>query len=187
MENEILHGSVIVEASDVTDMSHFAYRPRGWELALPLMNVSAMVSDIAPVVLLLRYRLHAGDLLIIEEPEAHMHPAMQVEFMRLIAAMVKSGLKVIVTTHSEWILEELANLTRLSSVPEKERSVSDDRYALDRSQVGAFLFKPGQPGEGSQVEQIDPDDDSGLYPTGFDDVALQLHNRWADISDKLEQ
>ena len=42
--------------------------------------------------------------LIIEEPESHLHPKMQVEFIRQLAAVVHSGIRVMLTTHSEWVL-----------------------------------------------------------------------------------
>ena len=61
------------------------------------------------------------NVLIIEEPESHLHPAMQVEFVRQIATLVHSGIRVIVTTHSEWVLEELANIVRRSGLSEKHR------------------------------------------------------------------
>lgn len=70
------------------------------------------------MVLYLRHQVDPGDVLIIEEPESHLHPSMQVQFTRRLAAMVHAGVRVIVTTHGEWVLEELANLVRLSMVPE---------------------------------------------------------------------
>ena len=37
------------------------------------------------MVLYLRYLVRPGDLLIIEEPESHLHPAMQAAFARELA------------------------------------------------------------------------------------------------------
>ena len=90
----------------------FSYRPDGWKYDLPLMNASSMVSELAPVVLYLRHMVGPGNVLIIEEPELHLHPAMQVEFTRQLATLVDAGVRVLVTTHSEWVLEELANIVR---------------------------------------------------------------------------
>ena len=80
-----------------------------------------MVSELAPVVLYLRHVVQPGETLIIEEPESHLHPAMQVEFIRQIAALVQAGVRVIVTTHSEWVLEELGNIVRRSELPKARR------------------------------------------------------------------
>ena len=184
LEHEVLKGTVRLERAE-SGYPRFEYRPEGWDENLPLMRASSMVSELAPVVLYLRHLVRPGDILIIEEPESHLHPAMQAEFTRQLAAVVRAGIRVIVTTHSEWLLEELANLVRLSQVPEAERKgIAGGDVALDANQVGAWLFKPDEFGGGSTVREIDLDE-SGLYPSGFEEVATALHNRWAAISSRL--
>ena len=121
LEAALLGGSVEVESSEVIHYPRFTYRPKGWKDDLPLMNASSMVSELAPVVLYLRHVIEPRDVLIVEEPEAHLHPAMQVEFIRQLAALVRAGIRVIITTHSEWVLEELANIVQRSKLPEKRR------------------------------------------------------------------
>ena len=185
IEDAILRGSVLVEKAETGRHPHFFYQPEGSEVSLPLMNVSSMVAELAPVVLYLRYRAKPHNVLIVEEPESHLHPAMQVEFTRQLAALVRSGIRVIVTTHSEWVLEELANIVQRPEPSEKGRkevSVSD--IALRPEQVGAWLFKPKTRPKGSVVEEIRLDN-SGLYPSGFDEVAAALHNDWAEISSRV--
>lgn len=145
-----------------------------------------MVSELAPVVLYLRHVVRPGDVLIIEEPEAHLHPAMQVEFTRQLAAAVRAGVRVIVTTHSEWILEELANLVRTSGLSEAERKDISGGIALESDEVGAWLFQPKKRPKGSVVRKISLDEESGTSAAGYDDVAAALHNRWADIESRLE-
>ena len=183
IEKTILDGSVRVDRSTAIDYPRFFYRPDGWKHDLPLINASSMVSELAPVVLYLRHMVEPGNVLIIEEPESHLHPAMQVEFTRQLAALVDAGVRVLVTTHSEWLLEELANIVRRSQLPENSRREGD--VALRPDQVGAWLFQPKGRPKGSVVTEIGLDD-SGLYPSGFDDVAAALHNDWADISSRIE-
>ncbi len=182
IEEAILGGSVHVDRSAAVNYPRFTYRPDGWREDLPLMNASSMVSELAPVVLYLRHMVGPGNVLIIEEPESHLHPAMQVEFTRQLAALVDAGIRVLVTTHSEWLLEELANIVQRSQLPEDSRRDSD--VALRPDQVGAWLFQPKGRPKGSVVTEIDLDD-SGLYPSGFDDVAAALHNDWADLSSRI--
>ena len=120
----------------------FGYRPDGWDRDLPLMNASSAVSELAPVVLYLRYIVQPGDTLIIEEPETNLHPQAQVEFTRVLAAAVKAGIRIIITTHSEWVLEELANLVKLSELaPERRGDIDPDDLALSPDEVGAWLFE----------------------------------------------
>ncbi len=182
IENLILGGSVRIDRSTPVDYPRFAYRPDGWKDDLALANASSMVSELAPVVLYLRHMVEPGSVLIVEEPESHLHPAMQVALTRQLAALVAAGIRVIVTTHSEWLLEELANIVRRSELPEAERG---DEIALRAHQVGAWLFEPKQRPKGSIIKEIRLGD-SGLYPSGYDEVASALHNEWADISSRME-
>ncbi len=182
MEQAMLEGSVDIETSPV-GLPEFFYRPRDWKKALPLMHASSMISELAPVVLYLRHVIRPGETLIIDEPEAHLHPAMQVEFTRQLAALVRVGVRVIITTHSEWVLEELANIVRRSELSENDRAqLSRGDYALRSDQVGAWLFKPGSRPKGAVVEKVELDAETGLFQTDFDEVANLLHNDWADIS-----
>lgn len=185
IEDAVLGGAVGIGRSSVIDYPRFTYRPDGWTNDLPLMNASSMVSELAPVVLYLRHLVHPGDVLIVEEPESHLHPAKQVEFTRQLAALVRSGVRVIVTTHSEWLLEELANIVRRSELPEARRGRNGGPVALRPDQVGAWLFEPKRRPKGSVVKEIRLDE-SGLYPSDFAAVAAALHNDWADISSRIE-
>ena len=185
LEAEILGGAVRSERSE-TGYPSFYYRPDGWKGDLPLMNTSSMVSELAPVVLYLRHVVQRGDVLIIEEPESHLHPAMQVVFTRLLAAAVRSGIRIIVTTHSEWVLEALANLVRLSGVPKGKRSGIDGAdLALTPDEVGAWLFKPKRRPKGSVVEEIPLDMESGTFPAGYGEITESLYNDWASISSRI--
>ena len=185
IEKAILGGSVEVDKPEAIDYPHFSYRPEGWKESLSLMNVSSMVSELAPVVLYLRHIVGPRNVLIVEEPESHLHPAMQVEFTRQLAALVHAGIRVIVTTHSEWVLEELANIVRRSTFSTSDREkTADAKIALRPDQVGAWLFQPKGRPKGSVVKEIRLDD-SGLFSSGFDDVAAELHNDWADLANRI--
>ena len=185
IEKDILGGSVSVDRSARIDYPRFAYRPAGWQNDLALANASSMVSELAPVVLYLRHMVGPGNVLIVEEPESHLHPAMQVAFTRQLVAIVRAGVRVIVTTHSEWLLEELANIVRRSALPGVDCEGDDAGIALRPEQVGIWLFEPKQRPRGSAVREIGLDE-SGLYPAGYDAVASALHNEWADISGRIE-
>ena len=198
IEQAVLGGSVRIGRSEVIGHPQFTYRPKGWKTDLPLANTSSMVSELAPVVLYLRHVVRPGNVLIIEEPESHLHPAMQVEFTRQLAMLVHLGIRVIVTTHSEWVLETLANIVRRSDLPESlgeegngntselpfsRRKRGGEDLNLPSHLVGAWRFQPKQRPKGSVISEISLDE-SGLYPTGFDDVAIELHHDWTDISNR---
>ena len=186
-EDSLLAGAVRMATSDANYPS-FLYRPSGWEEDLPLMRTSSMVSELAPVVLYLRYVVQPGDVLIVEEPEAHLHPAMQAAFARELARLVRAGVRIVLTTHSEWLLEQIGNLVRLSALPKRQRAgIEGADVALEPRQVGAWLFKPSQRPRGSIVQEVKPDPQTGLFPTDFDDVSMALYNDGAEIFNRLQE
>ena len=187
IEDSILGGQVSIRKSTGINNPRFTYKPNGWSRDLSLINVSSMVSELTPIVLYLRNVVSPGSTLIIEEPESHLHPAMQVQLTRQIAKMVDSGINVIVTTHSEWVLEELANIVRRSEITDNSQAKSDgDNIALHPDQVGAWQFRLNEKGDGSTITEIQLDE-SGLYPSGFDEVAIELHNDWVAISNGIDK
>lgn len=187
IENAILSGSVQIESPEGFNYPHFTYRPNGWKKSLPLMNASSMVSEIAPIVLYLRHLVSPGNVLIIEEPESHLHPAMQVEFTRQLAGLVRAGVRVIITTHSEWVLEELANIVRRSELPgTRRKKLPHGEFALRPEQVGAWLFKRKRRPKGSVVEEVRLDEEVGLFPTDYDAVSEALYNDSVRIFNRIQ-
>ena len=188
IERQILGGTIHSKNSE-TGYPMFSYQPRGWRGEdLPLMNTSSMVSELATVVLYLRHIVQPGDVLIIEEPESHLHPAMQAEFIRQLAAVVNSGIRVMLTTHSEWVLDELTNLVRLWDVPKSQRKdIAGVDFVLNPDEVGVWLFEPKQRPRGSVVKEIPFDEEFGGFRSGFDEVAMGTYNDYAKISNRIER
>ena len=187
LERHVLQGTVRIAPTE-TNYPQFLYRPEKWEDYLPLMRASSMVSELAPVVLFLRHLVEPGDMLIIEEPEAHLHPAMQAAFARELARLVRSGIRVVVTTHSEWLLDQFANLVRLSELPEaKRKGLPGADEALQPEQFGAWLFKPKQRPKGSVVEKLSIDPDTGGLGSDYSEIAEHLYNDWARIGNRIEE
>ena len=179
LEKRVLGGTVRVESSD-TNYPQFLYRPEGWSSDLALMRSSSMVSELAPLVLYLRHVVGRGEVLIVEEPESHLHPAMQVEVIGWVARMVRAGVRVILTTHSEWVLDALANTVAASGVADAGGGTRDLVPALGPEEVGVWRFSPRPAPRGVVIEEIALDED-GMYPSGFDEVAVGIHNRWAEL------
>ena len=187
LESRVLGGVVHSEASSGLAISYpeFSYTPDGWDDSLPLMLASSMVSELSPIVLYLRSVVLPGDVLIIEEPEAHLHPNLQIEFVNVLAEIVKLGVQVILTTHSVWVLDAVANLV-LSSDTGK-RGDNDAGVALSRENVGIWSFNQKDCPKGSVVREIEFDPDEGGYVTEFDDAAMDLHNNWVRIDRRINK
>ena len=100
-----------------------------------------MISELSALVLALRYRLEERDYLTIDEPEAHLHPEMQIDIAKHLVKLAASGLGITLTTHSSYFVEQVNNAIRSSelamAIHEEEASAI---LPIDRQRVQALLF-----------------------------------------------
>ena len=150
LESEVLAGQIIMNPSP-TGYPEFLYRPQGTEQDMRLTRSSSMVSELAPLVLFIRGLVHPGDTLIIEEPEAHLHPAAQTEMAATIARLVRAGVRVLVTTHSDFMLQEIGNLMRVGILKEKDALKKETNDWLSTGRGGSVAFSKRPVGERNPI------------------------------------
>ena len=190
LEKETLAGRILTVRAAAGGYPEFVYRPRGMQQDIRLTRASSMVSELAPVVLFLRGILSPGDTFIIEEPEAHLHPAAQTQMARCLARLVRAGVRVVVTTHSDWLLQEIANLMRegeIAGTPEEPSNGESLPSWLRPQEVGIWLFNPEAESTGSSVEEIPFDRIEGVEPKDYEEVAEALYNRSAELQNRLAE
>ena len=190
LEREALAGKIRTKRPSPGGYPEFVYRPRNIEQDIRLSRASSMVSELAPIILFLRGAIGRGDTLIIEEPEAHLHPAAQTQMAATLARMVRAGVRVVVTTHSDWLLKEIGNLMREGALGEQIGQPSRKEElpsSLRPSEVGIWLFRKDGAASGSTVEEIPFDRSEGIEPQDYEEVAEELYNRSADLQNRLEE
>lgn len=190
LEREALAGSIKATESQGGGYPEFVYRPRESRTDIRLTGASSMVTELAPIVLFLRGIISRGDMLIIEEPEAHLHPAAQTTMAGILARLVREGVRVVVTTHSDWMLKEIGNLIREGELGEDVDSPNDDASpsnSLRPDEVGVWLFRNDETFAGSTIEEIPFDRSEGIEPGEYEDVAEALYNRSATLQNRLEE
>lgn len=100
--------------------------------AIPLHIASSSARGLSDLYFFLRHAARKDHLVIIDEPEGHLDTANQILLARLLVRMVRSGLKVLLTTHSDYIVKEINNLIMLSGdFRDKDRVVRNLRYNKD--------------------------------------------------------
>ncbi len=121
------------------------------------VNVGFGLSYVLPVVLAL-LATKPGGLVIIENPEAHIHPRGQSYLGRLIALTAQSGVQVIVETHSDHVINGMRIMPRLGLV--------------DSENISIYQVFSGE--EHSEVEKITVDSQGELseWPKDFFDQQL---------------
>ncbi|MCC6065825.1 MAG: ATP-binding protein, partial [Thermofilum sp.] len=113
LEEELLRGEIEAKSLE-GKYSYPEIRYRSREVELPLHRASSSVSELAPLILYLKYYIRPGSVLIIEEPEAHLHPENQRVLAKYLVRLVRKGVHVLVTTHSDYLLEQVNNFILLS-------------------------------------------------------------------------
>lgn len=186
LEAEVLRGVIEpkhpVPGAVAMDSLEFQYRPRQAVRGLRLSQASSMVSELAPLVLFLRSVVRPGDMLIMEEPEAHLHPAAQSQLAFTFARLVRAGVRVVVTTHSDCFLQQIGNLIREGELAGLGEKVGEPQGFLKKREVGVWLFQKGCPVEEIKYNRID-----GIEPPEYLDVAEELYNRAAGLQNRLEE
>ena len=190
LERQALNGKIRVNRASAGGYPDFVYQPQKTEETIRLARASSMVTELAPIVLLLRGTISRGDMIIIEEPEAHLHPAAQTEMAKTLGRLVCAGVRVVVTTHSDWLLMEIGNLIREGELEEKIGEPINEQAlpsSLQPSDVGVWLFRQEKTASGSTVEEIPFDRIEGVEPREYEDVAETLYNRSAGLQNKLAE
>lgn len=103
---EIMGNPVSISATPVSPDQislSFSRELPGYVMELSPLNVALGNSYIFPIVLAV-LTAPAGSLLLIENPEAHLHPAAQFRMGRFLAEASRNGIQIVVETHSDHLL-----------------------------------------------------------------------------------
>ena len=96
---------VAVEARGRAGVS-IEVRPTDLDRQVDLASVGVGVSQVLPV-LTVCLLAEPGDIVLLEQPELHLHPALQMRLADFLLACVDSGRQIIVETHSEHLVNRL--------------------------------------------------------------------------------
>ena len=105
--------NIIGGAYKITPNGELYYVPKGKKVRLSIDESSSAVRSLLDIGFYLRHEAQKGDLLMVDEPELNLHPENQRRVARLFARLVNLGIKVFITTHSDYIVKELNTLIML--------------------------------------------------------------------------
>lgn len=132
-------------------------------------NIGYGISHSLPVVAAL-LAVQPGGLVILENPEAHLHPKGQAELAKLIARVAQNGVQVIVETHSDHVLNGVLVATKKYESEEQELK----KEGIERSKVKIhYVDKDAQSPERALATEIKINEGGGVefQPKGFFDQA----------------
>lgn len=120
-----------------------------------IVDVGFGISQVLPI-LVQGLSMSNGNTLILEQPEIHLHPKMQMDIADFLIAMAKQGKRLIVETHSDHVINRIVR-----------RAVED----LSLKDLISIYFIEKDENGFSKLEQVEIDDDLGIdiAPKGFFD------------------
>lgn len=115
IERDILKGHLVLNKDN-----EVWYSTNHMKNEIPLSLSSSGVKTICSIVLFLRHTAMDCNLIIIDEPEINLHPKNQILLARVFSLIVNAGIKLIINTHSDYIVREINNMIMLSSIKDDE-------------------------------------------------------------------
>lgn len=143
--------------------------------------LSTSIHEMALLSIYLKYVVKKEDLLIIEEPEAHLHPKNQRILVKYLVRAVNNGLKVMITTHSDYVIEQFNNFVRLNSISQDclDQFNYSQEDVLNHGDISIYTFKKDSKKQ-YIAEKID------INETGFDEETFSpISEELYDESDKI--
>lgn len=193
------HPSVLVDFADiiggeytVTNEDILSFIPKGKRIKLSMDESSSAVRSLLDLGFYLRHVAKQGDLLMVDEPELNLHPENQRRVARLFARLLNLGVKVFITTHSDYIIKELNTLIMLGRKTPRMQEIADregykPEEMLTASQVRlyisevAHILKDGnqKKSRGQTLTEANISPDYGIEARSFD-ATIDTMNRIQD-------
>ena len=183
-EKELIKGEIVVRTLDEYLYPEIKYSFQKTEI--PLHRASSTVSELAPLFLYLKYIIEPGCILIIEEPEAHLHPENQRILAKFLVKLIRKGVNVVITTHSEYLLEQLSSFILLSKIDEKtrvERYKYSEEDFLKPDEIAAYVFDYDEKNGGYKINEVEITEEDGISDEAF----LKIHEALYEEKLKLQR
>ncbi len=175
---DIIGGEYTINQNDL-----LYYVPKGKRVKLSMGESSSAVRSLLNMGFYLQHVARPNDLLMVDEPELNLHPENQRRVARLFARLANLGLKVFVTTHSDYIIKELNTLIMLNhDKPHLKRIAEREGYQqaelLSAHQLKVYIAEQAKIKlEGSQRKTLchtltpaDIDPEFGIESKSFDET-----------------
>ena len=109
-----------------------------------IQRASSSVRSLLMLNYYILYMARIGDILMIDEPELNLHPNNQILVARLLVLLANAGIKVFITTHSDYIVREISNCIMLGSLTDNQIDKFKNKgytkeYKINHQKVKAYL------------------------------------------------
>lgn len=131
LENKIINGKIYL---DNMPSPKVHYKSNNLDIDLKMHVSSAVITEIAALILFLKYSKHNEDIMM-EEPEISLHPYLQQQLTRVFIKLVNINTHVLITTHSDTIIQHINNMIKLNSNDEERKKYLMNKYGYDEDDL----------------------------------------------------
>lgn len=124
IEEQIVDGKVYMNELPSSDLM---YVPHGSNSPIPMFVSSGVITEMTPLLMFLKYK-NGFSTLMMEEPEMCMHPKLQWLITRALIQLVNANMNIIITTHSDTILQHINNMIKLTKNNNKMTLMKEYNY-----------------------------------------------------------
>ncbi len=181
IQTEILKGKYKLEKDGIYFLPYKQYsNTNNFNQKISLHLSSSTAKTFFSLVFYLEHLAREGETLIIDEPELNLHPDNQRKIARILTMIANRGIKVIVSTHSDYFVREINNLIMLKdefkSKPEiMQKYGYHEKMFISEKKVSAYLF------DDNSIKLMEIDNKEGIIANTFDDVINSLNSSSDDI------
>ncbi len=179
IEKEMTNGTI--EFSTIPN-KEVLYVPAGYKKGISLRLASAVVTELSPLILILKHKDNVNRFFY-EEPEMCLHPQLQCKMGKVIGKLVNSGIGMIITTHSDILLQHINNMIKLAKREDCKDICEKLGYTqldlLSCSQVKVYQLRAKIRGK-TEVEELLCGEDGFSVPT-FNDALDSIMNEAYEI------
>ena len=181
-EFDMKFSGIIIDVMEKNFINDITYTDFETKTSISSRLLSTSIHEMTLFSIYLKYIVKPGDLLIIEEPEAHLHPKNQNLLLKYIIKSVNQGLNILITTHSDYISDQLNNSVRLNNISQEK--LTELNYTQDDiikcNDLSIYNFKKIKNYEFA-TEQIDIDE-TGFFEENFSKIIDELYEETVNIT-----
>ncbi|MCI7587695.1 MAG: AAA family ATPase [Campylobacter sp.] len=151
-----------------------------------IQQTSSSVKSLFLLDLYIRFQAQESDILIIDEPELNLHPKNQILLARLLVMLVNIGIKVFISTHSDYILREFSSCICLKNVSDenlKNLREYNKQMQLDANKVRAYQTIKNKGKITANSVKITQED--GIYMNTFNDIIKEQNRNQDKIYEQI--
>ena len=181
IQKEIIKGKYRVEKDGIYFLPYKKYSNKeNYNEKISLHLTSSTIKTFFSLVFYLEHLANKGETLIIDEPELNLHPNNQRKIARVLVMIANRGIKVIVSTHSDYFIREINNLIMLKNDFKSKNQIMkkynyNDNMLISVDNVSAYLF------DNNSIEKMEIDTQEGIIAKTFDSVINDLNRVSDDI------